>query len=47
MSQFKIRAEYSIACWLIERSYALTALFRQARFRDMMTAHRLRLKLAV
>jgi|GEM_PF-3946088 len=46
MSQFKIRAEYSIACLLMEMSYGLTAFFRQDRFRDMMRAHRLKLKLA-
>ncbi|MDC7682034.1 hypothetical protein PQU92_02030 [Asticcacaulis sp. BYS171W] len=45
MTQLKIRAEYSIACALIEMSYGLTALFRQARFRAMMNAHRLKLKL--
>ncbi|MDC7694939.1 hypothetical protein PQU94_11670 [Asticcacaulis sp. DXS10W] len=47
MSQLKIRTEYCIACWLVERSYGLTAFFRQARFKTMMRAHRLKLKLAV
>ncbi|UDF02518.1 hypothetical protein [Asticcacaulis sp. AND118] len=47
MSQFKIRTEYCIACWLVEMSYGLTAFFRQARFEAMMRTHRLKLKLAV
>lgn len=45
MTGLKIRAEYYLACWLMELSYGLTATFRQARYRSMMDTHRLKLKL--
>ncbi|MDV6332392.1 hypothetical protein [Asticcacaulis sp. 201] len=45
MSHFKIRAEYRLACLAMELAYGLTAFFRQTRFRGMMNAHRLRLRL--
>jgi hypothetical protein len=45
MTSLRISTEYRLACLLVRLSYGLSAFFKQARFQNMMDAHRLRLKL--